>query len=565
MQTQHPVWDLVVQYLQFIGTDVVFGIPSDDLGLLRAMRNRSLRMVIAKDQRNALFMAAGYALIAKKLGVCAVGKGPALTNTITGLLESASISAPVLLIGVGTGRDRVGTHAFQEADQIALVKPIVKWAYRVESAERLLWALKRAVFLAVNGCPGPVYIEVPEDLTDILAGPAEEFSAPATLRNTPSLPELDAAVKMLRAAHQPILLVGGGALNNPPGDGAVEKLAERLGAVIFTTASGRGAIDESHPLYGGVAGLYTAAALRELWEQADIVVALGSRLEETATLLMGAATRARPVIQINLRIDHFSHLYEGLKLWGDCNAAVQYWASELNKKPETYRGDWVQRIGRLKQQALQQRDEFLRQAKFSRTIHVAEVLAGIEKTMPSDGILVQENGLLDMWSYFHPYFSFGPGQLSLVPSEQTSLGFGAAAAIGAKAALPNRTVIALVGDGAFNIFRSDLATAIDNHLPITYVILNNGSFGWLEYQWRCHDQSDPGFQFSWDTPTFPGSIARLEVTDKDQIEEMLKRAYQHNADGRTALIDVRISELEVAPGVSDFYGKIAVHSKEGAL
>ncbi|WP_375412826.1 thiamine pyrophosphate-binding protein [uncultured Bradyrhizobium sp.] len=559
MQMRQPAWDLIARYLKHIGTEVVFGIPSDDLGLLRALRHHAVRMIITKDQRNAVFMAAGYGVIGKRLGVCAAGKGPALTNTITGLLEAASLAAPVLLIGVGTGRDNVGIHAFQEADQIALVKPVVKWAYRVESIQRLAWALEKAVFLAINDCPGPVYIEIPEDLREAVSPPPLGFARPSVLRTMPSPAELDAALEMMTRASQPLLLAGGGAPGNPGGDRTIEKLAERLGAAVFVTASGRGAVDEGHALYGGVAGLYTAAALRELWDQADLIVALGSRMEETATLLMNTPAQARAVVQVNLRVDHFSHLYQGLRLWGDCAAAGRYWLNGLGKGEQMARSDWARRIGDAKRTALRQRDEFFRGKAVSGPVRVADILASLERTMPDSGILVQENGLLDMWSYFHPYFSFRRGQLSLTPSEQTSLGFGAAAAIGAKAATPDRTVVAFVGDGAFNIFRSDLVTAADNNLPVTYIILNNGAFGWLEYQWGGSATDDSPFRFSTETHVSHDAIVRLEIAAADTIDDTLRSAYRHNAEGRTVLVDVAVATLDVAPGVSDFYGESGTH------
>lgn len=559
MQMRQPAWDLIARYLKHIGTELVFGIPSDDLGLLRALRTHAVRMIITKDQRNAVFMAAGYALIGQRLGVCAVGKGPALTNTITGLLEAASLAAPVLLIGVGTGRDNVGIHAFQEADQMALVKPVVKWAYRVESVQRLAWALEKAVFLAINDCPGPVYIEIPEDLREAVSLPPAGFAQPSILKTMPSPAELDTASALLTRARQPLLLVGGGALGNQGGDRVIEKLAERLGAVVFATASGRGAVDESHPLYGGVAGLYTAAALRELWDQADLIVALGSRMEETATLLMNTSAQARPVVQVNLRVDHFSHLYQGPRLWGDCAAASRYWVDGLGNGPDTARPNWVRRIGEAKQMALRQRDDRFGEAVFG-PVRVADILASLERTMPDDGILVQENGLLDMWSYFHPYFSFRRGQLSLTPSEQTSLGFGAAAAIGAKAAAPHRTVVAFVGDGAFNIFKSDLVTAADNNLPVTYIILNNGAFGWLEYQWGGHAKGDSPFLFSTETHVSHAAIVRMEIAAADELDDTLTNAYRLNAEGKTVLIDIRIATIDVAPGVVDFYGELGAHA-----
>lgn len=371
---QHSPWGAIARYLNFIEVSVVFGIPGDDVTMLKALQDHSVRMIVTKDQRNAAFMAAGYALARRSLGVCVVGKGPALTNAITGLLEATSLSAPVLLLGVGTGRDRIGTNAFQEADQISMVRPIVKWAYRVESIKRLVWALRRATFLALNDCPGAVYIEIPEDLVEAMSLSVNEFAVPMVTQSVPSSEQLNHALELMRRAKRPLLLLGGGALNSASRERRLGQLADCLNAAIFTTASGRGAIEESHPLFGGLAGLYTAVSLRALWKEADLIVVLGSRLEETATLLMDAGCE-RPVIQVNVRNDHFSQNYTGPLLLGDCLAAAAFWTDALNlSNSRADRTEWEARIALLKQSATDERNEWLSQCSSSASIRVAEIV-----------------------------------------------------------------------------------------------------------------------------------------------------------------------------------------------
>lgn len=139
-------WDAIIGYLKSAGVQHLFGLPSDDLKIVSSLPSSGMDFILCKDQRNAVFMAAGYALTTNQMSVCVVGKGPALSNTLTGLLEAKNLGAPLLLLALGTGGDKLGTRSFQEADQISLVKPLVKWAYRVEHVDRLVWAMERAAF-----------------------------------------------------------------------------------------------------------------------------------------------------------------------------------------------------------------------------------------------------------------------------------------------------------------------------------------------------------------------------------------------------------------------------------
>jgi len=568
------VWDQVAQTLWQWGVRSILGLPNDDLAALQAARRHGLRWILTRDQRNALFMAGGHSLASGGLSVCVVGKGPALGNALTGLLECQALSVPVLLLATGTAQGTIGSGAFQEADQMALVRPLVKWSYRVERAERLAWALQRAAFLALNGQPGPVYLELPEDLPPMPQveeeGKAEApVSLPKRLTSLPKRAALQEVWHRLQHAKRPLLLLGGGALRAGR-PGLYEQLAERCGAALFTTASGRSAVAESHRLFCGLAGIYTAEALRALWSQADLLVVLGSRLEETALALLHQVDPRARWVQVDVEPANFSHRIESEKLLGDAAACAGHWVAPADSPAmvsadadhiASARQAWLAQIVSLRRQAHAQCDERLGGLSERNRLEAADVLQALQAEAPADTVFVHENGLADMWSYFFPYFALRDGQRCVVPSEQTTLGFGAAAAVGVKLARPESTVVALVGDGAFNLFRSDLCTATDNALPVIYVVFNNRSYGWLEQQWQQHARPSEtgagpgsGFAFDADLNFQRPNLLVLPVGRRDALRDALTAAFDAHRQGRTAVVDVQLSRIEAAPGLEAFYG-----------
>src|SRR3954471_2271667 len=248
-------WPAVVDYLEHIGLPVAFGLPADDLHLLRAFAPGPVRMVLYRDQRNAMFAATGWAMQSGRTGVCVVGKGPAVTNTVTGLLEARSSGVPLVVLAGGTGVDRRGSGAFQELDQLSLVTPLTKWAQRVDDASRVVPTIERAFLVAASGAPGPVYVEIPDHLLTETVQRTRPWSAAMAAGPRPDPATVAEAARLVRAARRPIVVVGGG-MRHGNADRILERLAERLGAPVFATASGRGAVDEEHPSFGGLCGLY---------------------------------------------------------------------------------------------------------------------------------------------------------------------------------------------------------------------------------------------------------------------------------------------------------------------
>lgn len=519
----------------------VFGLPGDDLDALGAIAEAGIRFTVCREQRNAVFMATGYALQSGGLGVAVTGKGPAVTNAVTGLLEARCSAAPVLLISGGSSAELLGSGAFQELDQLSVIRPLVKWAARVEHPGRLIPMLRRAILIARNGTPGPVYLELPDHLLTAKIPVPAAVAAPKPERlASVSLSADSPAVVALRTAERPILLVGGG-MRHRNGDRRVERMAEAFGAAVACTASGRGAIDETLPLYCGLSGLYTPKAAERLWADADCVIALGSRLEETATFgwpdRLGAEV---PVIQVNVDAAELSAEFSGPSVLADAGAVADALLVHAPAVPaETA---WTERVSGVHRELRAEHRDTLDGLRAEEPLRIAEVLDALNAVLPGDRILVQENGLQDMWSYRFPVYACDGDAGSVVPSEQTSLGFGAAAAIGVKEAAPDRPVVAFVGDGAFGLFAADLPTAVHRG-GLLYVVLRNGGYGWLQAQLDQRAQAIPETAFVDETalrvgaPELPG-LRQFTVDGRETLLSDVAEAAKLCAAGQTVVLNV---------------------------
>ncbi|WP_031036547.1 thiamine pyrophosphate-binding protein [Streptomyces sp. NRRL F-5650] len=547
-------WNLIADHLEHLGTRTVFGLPGDDMALLAAVEDRDIDVVLCRDQRNAVFMATGYALASGTPGICAVGKGPAFTNALTGLLEARSAAAPVILVADGTALSRLGTGAFQEFDQMAAVRPFTKWAARVDRADQLPAVLEKATAICLNGTPGPVYVEIAEQIQDTSPAPRILRGKAAPQRLAPDGDVLRETAGLIAAARRPLLLAGGGTRHRNTGR-CVERLGELIGAGMFCTASGRGSLDENHELFCGLAGLYSTGPAARLWAETDLVIALGSRLEETATFGWPEPFEA-PVIQVTTDEQTLVTGPRGRAVLGDVARAVSGWAGLLAFG--TPDASWTERVRAARAELharARARSAAAATVPLSARPAVVQVLDALRDVVPDDSVLVQENGLQDMWSYHFPHWSCGSRGGSVVPSEQTPLGFGAAAAVGVAHAQPGRPVVALVGDGAFHLFRSELPTLADRGSPVLYVVLDNGGYGWLQSNL---DQVSGGlsrFAFVADRDTGTGALARAmglghwRVDSWGDLEGTVRKAWEQCASGVPTVVEVAVALDDVPPGM----------------
>ncbi|WP_327232159.1 thiamine pyrophosphate-binding protein [Streptomyces murinus] len=554
-------WSAIVDLLVANEVDTCFGLPGDDLELLRALDTAGLDLVPCRDQRNAMYMATGYALQSGRLAVCALGKGPAVTHAATGLLEARESGAQVLVLAAGVAERRRGSGGFQELDQIAAVAPLVRWAHRVGHPDRVVPATVTALTRVAGPPPGPVYLEVPDDVRTaevLVTGPRPTPPERLVLESVPVMPGPGLAA--IRASRRPVVLVGGG-MRHRNDDGVVEHFAERLGAAIFTTASGRGAVDERHPLFCGLAGLYAAAPTRALWSSCDLVVSLAGRLEETA-VEGGTPWPPVTVVQVNVDPGGLSAEFAGPRVLADARHAVLGWSRALEEDPGAGQaeqgghadapGAWPERIAAArKAMSLDVAAELARAATLP-GIRIAELLAALDATAGEPRVLVQENGLQDMWSYCFPFHAGGG---SIVPSEQTPLGFGAAAAIGVKRAAPDHEVTAIVGDGAFLAARADIAVTAPAHGGVLYVVLCNGGYGWLDAQRARLGLDADRYPFTRPgapPPVVDGPDIHCRVLrDKAALTDEIRAARRFCAQGGTAVLMVPVAPDDIAPPIRD--------------
>lgn len=549
-------WHAVVDALVHREVDTVFGLPGDDLGVLHALESAPVRMLLCRDQRSALFMATGYAMQAGRTGVCVVGKGPAVANAVTGLLEAQTSGVPLVMLAGGTAAKRRDSGAFQELDQLSLVRPLVKWAARVDHPDRLVPVLDKAFLLAGSGAPGPVYVELPDDLLDMEV---------VRTRAWPDAPEIATAVangaasralELIGGAKRPIILVGGGMRGRDAGR-RIEALADRIGAAIFATASGRGVVDEQHATFGGLSGLYSPAEMAPVWAGADLLITLGSRLEETATF-NGFVGDGVPVLQVNIDAGGLSTEFPGMSVLGEGRAVITRWLRALGPRPPEAGPEWLTTIADCRAGAHAAVDARLAEMAASGTLHVAEVLATLDQVAPRDRILVQENGLQDMWSYFFPHWTCGAAAGSVVPSEQTTLGFGTAAAGGVKLAAGDRPVIAFVGDGAFAMVANDVATLAREGVGVTYLVLRNRGYGWLQCQLDQHRAEASRFRFLSEeaepTVLVHPAVWHSVVQDKSTLADLLGEALLHSAKGHVAVLEVPLTIADAPPGITELDG-----------
>jgi acetolactate synthase-1/2/3 large subunit len=248
---------------------------------------------------------------------------------------------------------------------------------------------------------------------------------------------------------------------------------------------------------------------------------------------------------------------------------IEHWLRALGPRPARAGLEWLTIIADCRAAAHVAVDVRLAEMAASGTLHVAEVLATLDQVAPPDRILVQENGLQDMWSYFFPHWTCGAQAGSVVPSEQTTLGFGTAAAGGVKLAAPDRPVIAFVGDGAFAMVANDVATLAREGVGVTYVVLRNRGYGWLQCQLDQHGAQASRFRFlseeAESTLLVHPAAWHSVVRDKSTLADLLDQALQHSAKGHVAVLEVPVTIADAPPGITELDGDFPGAAQEAKV
>lgn len=536
-------WQETAKRLADTGVSAIFGLPSDEPGLLDAASDHPLlQSVCLRDQRAAACAAVGYGMATGRPAVVALTSGPSFANAITGLLEASSLGVPLIVVTTRVPVDGIGRGGFQYLDQQALIASLAGWSYRVERRRDIGWAVERAVYLSHVGQPGLTVLEVTaEALTGEPGTTPSAFSAVPASRPGPDA--LAEAARLLQAAERPLVLAGGGARH--AGE-HVRRFVRAVGAPILTTAAGRGVVDESDELSLGVAGLYLTPPLQQVTAASDLVVVLGSGLEETVRMGWPELSDV-PLIHIDRSAAVFGRsVRPHIALLGDvattCTALSEAVSTEGSTSGPSHRESWLQRVRDLREQSLRAGDDSF----------VAGVLSELVRPCAENFTLVQENGLHDIWSYHPAALPVGAGTVVVAPGEQTMMGFAMGAAVGAGAAHPDRIVLIVCGDGAAELGMTALPTLAKYARRAVIVVLDNKGWGWPR-RGRL-EEGDPALT-AFDTSLPVEAVVESvhgwtgQLSPGEAPGPVFAAAYAAVASGGLALVRVAVTDDDVPPGI----------------
>jgi acetolactate synthase I/II/III large subunit len=547
------------------GVRHVFGVPGGQtLALYDGILDRepALRHVLVRDERTAAYAADAYARVTGLVGVCDATVGPGAAKLPSGLAEALGASVPVIAL-VSELPARLAPHRYRSAasqalDQASLLAPVTKWQALVPDADAMPALVGQAFRMATSGRPGPVALFLPQDVLD---GPAEKawpaqrlagtagparFGSFPPFRPVPDSGDIAAAAAVLRRSARPYLLAGGGAMHSGAGP-AVTALGERLSAAVGTTLTGKGVIPEDHPLSVGVAGSMGAPPATAALAEADVVLLIGSKASGGATMNWSLPRSDQAVLQLDLDPAELGRAFPLVAgMLGDAQAGLLALSAALaeSAEPEPDRTAWRERLAVLAGSWRDKRDA----ERVSDRVPIApqRVLGELERVLRPDDLLVCDASLSSGWAgaYFEQRT---PGRRVLFPRGQAGLGYALPAAVGAATARPGGRTVVLAGDGAFGYAVGELATIVEHRLPVTIVVLNNRSLGWIRWYRRIN------FGRGWEDEDF-GDVAFADVarafglrgqrvTEPGQLAAALRSA----AEGPgPALVDV-VTEVWQTP------------------
>jgi len=479
---------LLIEGLKRLGVQYVFGMPGFQLMSVYDaiyLSSGEIKHVLVHDEKSGAFMADGYARISGKPGVCDATVGPGATNLVSGVAESFYASTPLVAITSDVRMEFVGKSPNQECDQVSIFRPIVKGSYTVLLPELILDATHRAFHCAVSGRPGPVHLNLPENITysKISHDWEKEIRAfhPVTCpwtRPQPDAALADKAISLLRSAQRPVCIAGGGALISQASEYLLQ-LVEKMHIPVATSLTGKGAIPENHPLSISLCGRFDRYANRFIAES-DLILVVGCKLGELVTSRWSMIPEGVDIIHIDIDAFEIHRNYRAtIGIVADARSTLAALLETMGpgKQAELSENPRVREIA-LARQSWKQSVRNLTDDDTMPT-NPARILKEIRSFMPDDGLLVLDGGLSTHWAGL--FFDVRMAGRGFMPNRgQAAIGYGFPASLGAKLAAPHRTVVAFVGDGGFSMGLSEMETAVRENIPVIVVVNNNSGLGYVK-------------------------------------------------------------------------------------
>jgi acetolactate synthase-1/2/3 large subunit len=474
----------LVRSLECQGVDVVFGLPGGAiLPAYDPLRSSSLRHVLVRHEQGAGHAAEGYAWATGRVGVCMATSGPGATNLVTALADAYMDSVPIVAITGQVPTAMIGTDAFQESDITGITGPVTKHNELVTEPERIPAAIAEAFHIASSGRPGPVLVDLPKDILQakLTWSWPPVMDLPGYRVPGPADPELiAAAARLLHQAKRPVLYVGGGVIKSDSHE-ALHTLAELARSPVVTTLMARGAFPDSHPLALGMPGMHGMYAAVTALQEADLVVALGARFDDRVTGRLADFAPKAKVVHFDIDPAEIGkNRAADVAVVGDLRTALAGFAEAtrelVHSEGPTDTADWVELTAGWKRsfplRYTQESDGPLKPQ------HVVERLSALTS---GDAVVIAGVGQHQMHAAQH--YTFTKPRSWINSGGLGTMGFAVPAAMGAQIGRPGELVVAIDGDGCFQMTAQELATCAIEGLPIKVLIFNNGFLGMVR-QWQ---------------------------------------------------------------------------------